>query len=431
MSFEAITSEPIKVFLYLGIALISARIMGEIFERLKLSSIIGELLAGILFGGPFLGMIGSNPKMFVDIDVLKQFSQIGIIILLFIVGLEINPKNIAKTGKKCTLLSIVAVAFALLGGFLTGYFIIKLTITQSLFFGTMFTATSIGVTVRTLNDLGRLNSKEGEILLSTAIFDDFIALFLVLIFSYILLPTSGRAWYLALLINIGILAAFLIGLIFILPLILKFLENRLRIFSSSISNYFTIGIIFGILALLVYSAELLGISGAIIAFLFGLSIQSNKILVGDIKETFVKMGEGLFLPLFFFGVGATFIFDFSDFSPLLLIVIPIAIISKGIGTFTGSSIIKLKPAESFRITLGMMPQAEIVLVIAEIGLIQGIFTQSIYSVAVLMVFITVIITPLALRLAFRKQEPTIPCADVSQKDQDKGEKNVEVNIESS
>ena len=429
MSFDSVASEPVKVFLYLGIALISARIMGEIFERIKLSSIIGEIIAGIIFGGPFLGMIGADPKFFVDIDVLRQFSQIGIIILLFIIGLEVSPRSLRRTGKKSVALSVIEVLVALVGGFLTGYFLLKLSIAQAIFFGTMFTATSIGVTVRTLNDLGRLNSKEGEMLLSTAIFDDFIALFLVLIFSYALFPEPGRTWYFTLLINVGILIAFLVGIIFLLPLILKFLENRFKIFSDSSTNYFTLGIVFGLLALLVFFAETLGISGAIIAFLFGLSIQNNKILVGDIKDIFIKMGEGLFLPLFFFGVGATFLLDFTGFSPILLLIVPIAILSKGIGTFSGSSILKFTPKESLRITLGMMPRAEIILVIAEIGLIQGIFTQSIYSMAVLLVFISVIITPIALRLSFREPKPELPCPEYNYEELDKKQNTLNENIE--
>ncbi|MHA1212186.1 MAG: cation:proton antiporter [Candidatus Heimdallarchaeota archaeon] len=408
MDINSISSDPITILLYLGVALVSARILGEIFERIKLSSIIGELLAGILFGGPFLGIIGANTKMFVDIDVLKQFSQIGIIILLFIIGLEINTKNLRKSGKKSLIISIVEVTLALAGGFLTGYFLLDFTIPQAIFFGTMFTATSIGVTVRTLNDIGRLNTTEGEILLSTAILDDFIALFLVLIFSSALFPAEGEIWYISLFINLGILAALIVVVVLLLPWLLKILENRFRIFSNSSTKFLSTGIIFGLLALLVYFAEILGISGAIVAFLFGLSLQKNKVLVGEIKDIFIKMGEGVFLPLFFFGVGATFLFDFSSFSPIILLAVPIAIIAKGIGTFTGTSIVGMKPKDSAKIAIGMMPRAEIVLVIAEIGLLHGIFNQSIYSMAVLLVFVTIIITPIALRLVFKKPKVEPP-----------------------
>jgi Kef-type K+ transport system membrane component KefB len=169
----------------------------------------------------------------------------------------------------------------------------------------------------------------------------------------------------------------------------------------------------------------------IIAFLFGLSIQNNKILVGDIKETFIKMGEGIFLPLFFFAVGANFVLDFSDFSPLLLLIVPIAILSKGLGTFAGSSIMQFKPKDSLKITLGMMPRAEIILVIAEIGLVQGIFSQSIYSMAVLLVFVSIIITPIALRLAFKEPDPALPCPEYNPDEIENPEKNGKSTLEAS
>ena len=215
MSLGDAASGPLQIFLYLGVALISARILGEIFERIKLSSIIGEILAGIIFGGPLFSLIGVNPKLFIDIDVLTQFSQIGIIVLLFIIGLEVSPKSLKKAGKQSIVISLIEVFIALVGGFITGYFLLKLTIAQAIFFGTMFTATSIGVTVRALNDIGKLNTKVGEILLSTAIFDDIIALFLVLIFSYALFPEPGSVWYITLLINLAILIALIIGIIFL------------------------------------------------------------------------------------------------------------------------------------------------------------------------------------------------------------------------
>lgn len=415
-------TEVINILMYLGVALLSARILGEIFERIKLSSIIGELLAGMIFGGPFLGMIGAEPTFFVDNEVLKQFSQLGIIILLFIIGLEINTKSLRKTGKKSLVISLVGVLVSLVGGFLAAFFIFDFSAPTAIFFGTMLTATSIGVTVRTLSDVGKLNTTEGEILLSSAIFDDFIVLFLVLIFASILFPQSGSdvwyltlflgsgntvilPWYLTLLIDIVVMAVLIVIVVILIPKLLKFLENRFRIFSNSSTKFLSLGIVFGLLVLLVFLAEFLGISGVIIAFLFGLSLQRNKVLVGEIKETFIKMGEGLFLPLFFFGVGATFLFDFTAFAPILLLAIPITIISKGLGTFAGASIVKINPKDSAKIAVGMLPRAEIVLIIAEIGLLQGIFDHTIFSMAVLLVFVTIVITPFAIRFAFRTPKP--------------------------
>ena len=113
-------NEAISLLLYIGVAILAARIFGEIFERLKLSAILGELFAGIMFGGPLFSILGlSNINdLFMDRASLRSFSQIGIILLLFIVGMEINVKALLKTGKRSMTISITEVSLALIGGFL-------------------------------------------------------------------------------------------------------------------------------------------------------------------------------------------------------------------------------------------------------------------------------------------------------------------------
>ncbi len=188
---------------------------------------------------------------------------------------------------------------------------------------------------------------------------------------------------------------------FILPRILKFLETNYNIFSSAKTPYFTIGIIFGILVLIDYFAEELHFSGVVMAFLMGLSLQQNKLIIGEIKETLVKFGEGIFIPLFFFSVGSNFDFSSGGISGITILVILFAIISKGIGTFVGSKITGFSTKSSLRIAAGTSPRAEIVFVIAGIGVSHGIFDSSIYTFAIMLVFVTVIIAPFLLKFAFR------------------------------
>ena len=393
------------ILLFIGIGLFSARIFGEIFERLKLSAIVGELIAGIVIGGPLFMMIGVDISFFMDAGSLQQFSQIGILLLLFIVGLEINIKDIRKIGKKCLTISITEVLVALAGGFLTGYFLIKQDYKFAIFFGLLFTATSIGVTVRTLSTLGKLDTRVGRAALSVAVLDDFLALILVLVLGGTLFPDPDVNP----LLEILYLAIFIVAVVIIIPQILKLLEKRFNIFSRSSTHHFSIGIIFALLVSLSFFASFLGFSGAIIAFLLGLSIQRNTIIVKEIKETFVKVGEGIFIPLFFFTVGATFQLDWKIFTLVNLLIIPIAIGSKALGTFIGGTITGFKPKEATQLAVGMMPRAEIVIIIAEIGLLNGIFTQDIFSMAILLVLVTVLITPFMLKLVFReKKEPEPP-----------------------
>ncbi len=391
------------ILLFIGIGLFAARLFGEIFERLKLSAIIGELVAGILIGGPLFILIGVDASFFMNAESLQQFSQIGILLLLFIVGLEINIKDLRKIGKQCLTISITEVLIALAGGFLTGYFLLEQDYRTALFFGLLFTATSIGVTVRTLSNLGKLDSKVGRAVLSVAVLDDFLALILVLVLGGTLFPNPEvNPW-----LEILYLALFIVGVVIIIPQVFKFLEKRFNIFSRSSTQYFSIGLIFALIVSLSFFASFLGFSGAIIAFLFGLSIQRNTIIVKEIKETFVKMGNGIFIPLFFFTVGATFQLDWGIFTLANLLIIPIAIGAKAIGVFVGSSFTGFKPQEATQLAVGMMPRAEIVIIIAEIGLLNGIFSQDIFSMAILLVLITVLVTPLLLKLVFReKPKPT-------------------------
>jgi Kef-type K+ transport system membrane component KefB len=402
------SEQVLRILLFIGIGLLSARILGEIFERLKLSSILGELLAGVLIGGPIFRLFGDKGSevlaQFMDAEILEQFSQIGILLLLFIVGLEINIGDLRKIGKNSLVISLIEVFAALVGGILTGYFIFKKDILFAIFFGTLFTATSIGVTVRTLSSLGKLGSKEGQTTLSVAVFDDFIALILVLILSSALFAPDEGNWVFTILKDLGYLALFIISIMFILPRILKFLESNYNIFSSAKTPYFALGIIFGLLVLINYFAEELHFSGVVMAFLMGLSLQQNKLIIGEIKEPIVKFGEGIFIPLFFFSVGSNFNFSSGGISFIMVLVILIAILSKGIGTFTGSRIMGFSNRSAVKIAVGTSPRAEIVLVIAGIGVQHGIFDTTIYTMAIMLVFVTVIMTPLLLKLVYHKEK---------------------------
>ena len=396
----AASAESIQILLFIGIGLFSARIFGEIFERLKMSSIVGELLAGILLGGPLFTLIGVDYSFVMDSAVLQQFSQIGILLLLFIVGLEIKLNDLRKSGRRSIFVSIIEVSVAYLGGFLTGYFILGLELKYSFFFALLFTATSIGVTVRSLSNLGKLDTEVGRTLLSVAVLDDFLALLLVLILGGTLFPSpDGNP-----LLDILYLFLFIVLVVLVIPIVLRFAEKKFNIFSRSETQYFSIGIIFSLLVTLSFFADFLGFSGAIIAFLFGLSIQRNSIIVRDIKETFVKFGDGVFIPLFFFSVGASFHLDLALFTWANLLIIPLAIVSKAIGAFAGSKVTGFDFKSSGQVAVGMMPRAEIVIVIAEIGLLNGIFTQDVFSIAILLVFVTVLLTPLVIKLIFRTRK---------------------------
>ncbi|MCE7741454.1 MAG: cation:proton antiporter, partial [Candidatus Heimdallarchaeota archaeon] len=450
-----------NIFLYLGIALISARLLGELFEKLKLSSILGELFAGFLFGGPIFLLFdlnefnigGDHPFSFIGEGGMKEsiepFAQIGILLLLFIVGAEIKTSELKRSGKRNLLISLTDVTITYGLGFLFSYILFSSTsnyhqiegnaiIGVSAFFALVFVPTSIGTTVRTLSNIKRLNTKEGQTLLSLAVFDDFLGLFLLLIISGILFSGNtifGLSPALSVIIQILFIGVLILAILYILPKILEFLESRFNTFSSASTSYFSIGIVLAILLIMAYFAEYLGVSAAIGAFLLGVGMQRNKYLMSDTLETFTKIGEGSFIPLFFFSVGSSFVL--TQFNPIFIIIIPIIIVSKMIGSFTGamfatnplkdfirimkerfgeteeivvekventeerkiSRLWKLKKPDiisSGRIATGMMPKGEITLVISAVGLNAAIeffasndsaiaFANDLYSVVIILV----------------------------------------------
>ncbi len=454
------------IFLYIGFAVLIARIFGELFEKLKLSSIIGELLAGLLLGGPIFFLfgiegfsIGENFTFsFTDMaEGIEPFAQVGILLLLFIVGSEIKTSELKKAGKRNILISLTDVTITYSLGILVGYFLIgeifgERNIGVAAFFALIFVPTSIGTTVRTLSNLKKLNSKEGQTLLSLAVFDDFLAMLLLLIVSGIVFSGSsgtglGLVW--DILIQVGFIIILVIIVLYLLPKLIEFLENRFRVFSVTSTSYLFVGILFGLLLVIAFFAEYLGISAAIGAFLLGIGMQRVKFLMKEPLETFIKFGEGSLIPLFFFSVGSSFIL--VEFNYIYLVIIPLVIFAKMIGSFTGAmfsvnplrerlvtsikktrsksnssdqenlekiakkkditweNTIKPNIISSGKISLGMMPKGEITLIIAAIGLTEAIKFSSdiqelagdLYSITILIVLVTVFLTPLLLRLAFR------------------------------
>ena len=143
-------------FLYLLTILLTARLMAEVAVRLKAPSVIGELAAGIILGPSLLGWIEPN-------EVLKLLAEIGIILLLFEVGLETDVRRLANTGTKSMVVAIGGFVFPFGLGFILSYWLFDLSLIASLFIGGTLTATSIGITIRVLSDLKRQNEKEGQI----------------------------------------------------------------------------------------------------------------------------------------------------------------------------------------------------------------------------------------------------------------------------
>lgn len=375
--------------LSLLIVFASAKLFAEIFERLSLPGIVGEIVAGMVIGPHALGWMAPN-------EVLLAFSELGLIFLLFRVGLEVKPSELVRASGIALSVAIFGVILPLVAG----WGILRLWHApqiEAIFVGVAMVATSVGITAEVLNRLGVLSSRAAQIILAAAVFDDILGLLALSLASSV---ARGSVRYL----ELGLTAVFAIGFTLVVvrwgsPLmknIFPRVNTRLRIPESEFA--ISMCMLFGLAALAVVA----GIAAIIGAFLAGLAMSES---VDDHVNQLTKGVSELFLPFFLAGIGMQFDFAiFRDRSTIILasIVIVAAIASKLVGCGLGAW--KLGPQDALRVGAGMVPRGEVGMVVAQIGVGFGVLTAPIYGIIVAMSIVTTMIAPSLLRWTFRKSK---------------------------
>jgi Kef-type K+ transport system membrane component KefB len=382
-----------------------AKILGYLFEKIKQPVVIGEILAGVLLGSFVLGKLSGADFSIAGYSFcltvpdftsssFETFGFIGIIMLLFIAGLETDVKEIKKTEKVGFSTAIFGAILPFTFGFFVGQFF-GFSLHASLAAGTIFVATSIGVTARTFMDIHALNTDVGTTVLSAAVLDDIIGIFILAV----VLGTGSPA-FLALKIMIFFLITLYVGLRVISKVIGGF--EKIRTPKILITASLVICFVFAVFA---SEMGLAAVTGAFVAgLIIGTTIQSKKI-VDDVKT----ISYTFFIPLFFVWVGASI--DLSvikDVGPLALLFIPLAIVGKIIGCGAGSKLGGLTSRKALTVGVGMIPRMEVALIVVTTAIAQGIFTgalaHQILAVTVLLVCVTTFLAPILIKATFKKEE---------------------------
>jgi len=388
------------ILLILGFILILVKILGEVFERISMPSIFGEITVGMIIGSllPLYGIILiSNGS---DIEVIfKILAELGVIFLLFSIGFEkIEIEKITVKIRKALPVTISGALFPFIAGFLIAQQFFS-DINISLIIGTALAATSVSVSARTLMDLKYLTTTVGATVLLAAVIDNFLTLGTIAIISGII--TIGTVSYKSLMTTVGELVIFCI-IVFITG---KFLFPRIaQMADKMIVDEAIFGIIIGTLFAFVYLTEKFGMSMIIGAFLFGASISVIPRFKTDVVVHKVRgISYGFLVPFFFVSIGLQFDFNaiqnVGSFAIILLIGL---IISQIIGGFTGGKFSGFNARDSVIIGISLIPRSELALIITSIGLEMGILKPEIFSALVLMAIVTTIITPLLLRWVIRR-----------------------------
>jgi Kef-type K+ transport system membrane component KefB len=395
----------IHVLISLAILLFAAKIFAELFNKVRLPTVLGELVAGIIVGPFAFGSIpifDGKPLVILNETVL-QIGEIAGIVILFIAGLEITPREFLRGGAA----SFTIGACGVIVPFFLGYYIFTLyglQALQSILVATALTATSVAITVSVLTELGKMQTKEAKIILGAAIVDDILAI-AVLSVVVTMVQTGNMApsiidiMFLILKI-LGIFVALLIGAIVIIPRLLH--AERLWKARGSIEGIVTASF-FGASAI----AATVGLSPIVGAFSVGMAVASTKIIKR--VEEYVDKLEIIFAPLFFAIIGAQVNLTGINLDVLFLsaIIIVIAIISKLGGCGLPAFLFLRNKSKAMKVGIGMISRGEVGLIVAGIGVTSGVLSSNIYTTVIIMVAVTTLITPIWLKKSYSKEPPVV------------------------
>lgn len=366
--------------LSISIILLAALIIGKIFSRISLPPVVGQLVAGIIIGPAIFNLVKPT-------NLISSLAELGVILLMFIAGLESDLKLLKQYFKPSIVVAIMGIIFPVIGIFYTGK-LFALPNIESLFIGVIFAATSVSISVAVLKSMNALNTKSGVTILGAAVADDILS---ILLLSVVITFTSGSAAQGD--PNIILLILMQIGF-FIFVWILFILINKFKIKLNP-----TLAPIVGLIVCLLLSvfAEHVKISAITGAFFAGILIgQTNY--KESVNHQMNQFGNLLFIPIFFVNVGLNMnISGIVENASLFIVLSITAVITKFLGAYLGSRFFKFTRLSATEIGVGMISRGEVGLIIAELGLKNNIISDNYYSTIIASIILTTILAPLLLK----------------------------------
>ena len=385
--------DKIGFFRDLAIIFLSAKIFGLAAQKLKAPQVVGEIVAGLLIGPSIFGFVGQS-------DFLSMMAEIGVILLMFSAGLETNMRDLLKTGPKALLVACIGVLVPLAGGTLLygafygfGNFGSEKFL-SAVFIGTIMTATSVGITVQALKELGRLKGHIGTLITSAAIIDDVIG---IIVLTFVIGFKNPDSNPLDVVLHTGLFIVFSVAVGFACFYIFKFIDKRwphqrrVPILGLALCMF------------LAYAAEeyfgIADITGAYVAGLILCSLHDSNYIARKIDINSYMM----FGPVFFASIGIKTQFD--GFTPELLLFsvcfVLVALLTKVIGCGLAARILRYSTRDSLKVGVGMMTRGEVALIVSQKGLSVGMMDAKYFTSVILLIIVSSISTPIILKLLYR------------------------------
>lgn len=373
----------IELILYLALMLLTAETFGWLFSRIGQPVVLGQIVGGILLG-----------LAFPPTEEVKDISMIGVLMLLFLAGLESSVEELRQAGKSGFSVAFVGVVIAFAMGFAVTYPFKGFD--QALLYGALTTPTSVSLTVRVLMEMDRLKSREGTTILTAAIVDDILGIIVLTVVISSLV--SGGVSVLSLveiLVKVGV---FIAVMVFAMPRVLDYaLRKVVRIGFADSTITLSMAALFGF----AYLAEHMNLASILGAYLLGLALSETEFRKPIFEHSRI-IAHSVFVPLFFVDVGMNIpVKDLRSAGLFALLFALVAIVSKVIGCGLGALIGGMNAREALRVGVGMIPRMGVELAMLAIAMKAGIVGSDAYLVIVLMIFLSTLVTPPLLKLAFR------------------------------
>jgi Kef-type K+ transport system membrane component KefB len=395
------SAEFLSLLASLALLIASAKLLGSASRRLGQPAVLGELLAGLLLGPsvlnvfslPVLALPGLRP-------MIHNLGQIGVLLLMFGAGLEVELEDLRQSGRPAVMGGILGMITPTLLGLGAGT-VLGLPVPDAIFLGITLSATSVSISAQTLLELGRLRTREGIALLGAAVVDDLLVIVMLSLFVTL---ATGREGGLAgvaaqLLRMLLVLGGVAVLALFALPRLAD-LGKRLDVSEGMLAM-----VLAGVL-LLAWLMEYVGGVAAITgAFLAGVGLGRSH-LKEEIEGGLHRLAYAFFVPLFLVDIGLQADVRTLESRSLLIgaVVLVVAIVSKVLGSGLGAYWGGFSAPQAVRIGLGMVSRGEVGLIVAGVGITEGLLTADLFAVIILTVLITTLITPPLLRWGYAKEE---------------------------
>jgi Kef-type K+ transport system membrane component KefB len=389
-----------RFFLVLAAILVAAKLFGELAERVGQPAVLGELLAGVLLGGSVLGIVPAGGP---EAEVIHVLAELGVLLLLFEIGLETDLREMFRVGPAALAVAMVGIALPFAFGYLFWRYAPHAAsgsgdlVTAAIFIGATLTATSVGITARVLSDLGRMNTAEARIIIGAAVIDDVLGLVILSVVTGVAAGAAvsflGILWTLAVAVGFLVVAV-LLGR-FLAPRLFDVIDlMRVRYVLVVASIAFALGL--AALAGLAGSALIIG------AFAAGIILSGTNQF--DTIEHEIRPVASMFTPIFFVSVGSSvnlaLLNPSTPAARATLLVAGALILLAVIGKVAAGWAAPWIRFRRLVVGIGMVPRGEVGLIFADIGRRSGVLGDEVFGAVLLMVMVTTFIAPPALKALF-------------------------------